>query len=137
MKNSSKILYRRNIQFFFPFFNILGPFRGGDEIRNLSMLFCDEIISPQTVTFFKSYNEQELPASGQIGPTGDLPQEKQQVQGAASCPGGSSMPRGQQHAQGAAGCPGGSSMPRRDQMPQGSSMHRGKGIKRALYSTIP
>jgi hypothetical protein len=33
------------------FYDILG---GGDEIRSLSMLFCDEIIPPQTVTFFQN-----------------------------------------------------------------------------------
>ncbi len=52
MKNSSKILNKG----------------GGDEIRTLSMIFCDEIIPPKTVTFFQSLNNdlQEQPALKQI-----------------------------------------------------------------------
>jgi len=53
MKNSSKILNCRNIQKNLTFSSVLCPFRGGDEIRSLLMLFCDEIKPPQTVTFFK------------------------------------------------------------------------------------
>ncbi len=53
MKNSSKILISRNVQKNLTFYYVLCPFREGDEIRSLLMLFCDEIKPPQTVTFFK------------------------------------------------------------------------------------
>jgi hypothetical protein len=56
MKNSSKILNSRNVPKHLTFFYVLWPFRGGggDEIRSLWMLFCDETIPPQTVTFFQN-----------------------------------------------------------------------------------
>ena len=54
MKNSSKILNSRNVQKNLIFSYVLCPFRGGDEIRSLPMLFCDEIKPPETVTFLKS-----------------------------------------------------------------------------------
>jgi hypothetical protein len=68
MKNSSKILNKRNLPKNVTFFSVLGPFRGGDEIRTLSMIFCDEIIPPKTVTFFQNLNDdlQEQPALKQI-----------------------------------------------------------------------
>ncbi len=50
MKNSSKILKRRNVKkITFSCFTVL--LEGGDEIRSLSMVFCDKIKHPQTVTF--------------------------------------------------------------------------------------
>jgi hypothetical protein len=51
MKNSSKILNRRNVQKNLLFSVLLPFYRGGDEIIILSMVFCDEIKHPQTVTF--------------------------------------------------------------------------------------
>jgi hypothetical protein len=50
MKNSSKILNRRNTpkNYFFWLTVIL---EGGDEIISLSLGLCDEIKHPQTVTF--------------------------------------------------------------------------------------
>jgi hypothetical protein len=42
-------MYKKNIFFFL---SVL--LEGGDEIRSLSMQFCDEILPPpQTVTFFE------------------------------------------------------------------------------------
>ncbi len=38
----------------FPCFTVL--LEGGDEIRSLSMVFCDEIKHPQTVTFLLQIN---------------------------------------------------------------------------------
>ncbi len=35
-----------------PFFYLTIFLEGGDEIRSLSLVFCDEIKHPQTVTFF-------------------------------------------------------------------------------------
>ncbi len=35
----------------FTFFCFTALLEGGDEIRSLSMVFCDEIKHPQTVTF--------------------------------------------------------------------------------------
>jgi hypothetical protein len=49
--NSSKILKRRIVSKKFDFSKFECLFWGGDEIRSLSMVFCDEIIPPQTVTF--------------------------------------------------------------------------------------
>ncbi len=68
MKNSSKILNKRNLPKNVTFFSVLWPFREGDEIRTLSMIFCDEIIPPKTVTFFQNLNDdlQEQPALKQI-----------------------------------------------------------------------
>jgi hypothetical protein len=50
MKNSSKILkkYPKKITFFW----LTVFLEGGDEIRSLSLGFCDEIKHPQTDTFF-------------------------------------------------------------------------------------
>jgi hypothetical protein len=53
MKNSSKILNSRNVQKKNIFFLLSVLLEGGDEIRSLSMQFCDEILPPQTVTFFE------------------------------------------------------------------------------------
>ncbi len=52
-------MYKKNI---FSLLSVL--LEGGDEIRSLSMQFCDEILPPQTVTFFWTLNDdgQELPA---------------------------------------------------------------------------
>jgi hypothetical protein len=55
MKYSSKFLKKRNVEKKFIFFLLLALFLGGgggDEIRSLSMVICDEIKHPQTVTFF-------------------------------------------------------------------------------------
>jgi hypothetical protein len=55
MKNSSKILKRRNVEKnTFSCFTVL--LEGGDEIKSLSMVFCDEIKHPQTVTFLLQIN---------------------------------------------------------------------------------
>ncbi len=51
MKNSAKVLDRRNIQKNLLFFWLTVLLEGGDEIRSLSLGFCDEIKHPQTVTF--------------------------------------------------------------------------------------
>jgi hypothetical protein len=50
MKNSSKILDRRNVKKLV-FFWLTVLLEGGDEIRSLSLGFCDKIKHPQTVTF--------------------------------------------------------------------------------------
>ena len=96
MKNSSKILNSRNVQKNLIFSYVLCPFRGGDEIRILSMIFCDEIIPPKTVTFFQNLNDdlQEQPALKQISLY-----QRPSTWGAAR-PGGSSIPRREQHMQG-------------------------------------
>jgi hypothetical protein len=41
-------MYKKKLSFS----SCLPFFWGGDEIRSLSMVFCDEIKQPQTVTFF-------------------------------------------------------------------------------------
>ncbi len=78
------------------------------------MQFCDEILPPPNRHLFLNlnYEEQELPALKQIGPTTNLPQGEHQAQGATAFPEGISMPResslprgrsilrGEQHAQG-------------------------------------
>jgi hypothetical protein len=46
MKYSSKILKRRILSKKFDFLKFLCPIWGGDEIRSLAMVFCDEIIPP-------------------------------------------------------------------------------------------
>jgi hypothetical protein len=51
MKNSSKIMNRRNVQKNFSFFCLTVLLEGGDKIRSFSLVFCDEIKHPQTVTF--------------------------------------------------------------------------------------
>jgi hypothetical protein len=51
MKNSSKILNRRNVQKKITFFCLTVLLEGGDEIRSLSLGFCDEIKHHKTVTF--------------------------------------------------------------------------------------
>ncbi len=46
MKNSSKILNIRNVPKKIIFFLLSVLLEGGDEIRSLTMQFCDEILPP-------------------------------------------------------------------------------------------
>jgi hypothetical protein len=59
MKYSSKILERRNVQKKLSFSCCLPFFWWGDEIRSPSMVFCDEIKHPQTVTIFVNKQRME------------------------------------------------------------------------------
>jgi hypothetical protein len=59
MKYSSKFLKRRKVQKKLSFSFCLLFFWGGDEIRSLSMVFCDEIKHPQTVTIFVNKQRME------------------------------------------------------------------------------
>jgi hypothetical protein len=51
MEYSYKILKRRIVLKKLDFFHFNAFFGGGDEIRSLSIVFCDEILPLQTVTF--------------------------------------------------------------------------------------
>ena len=129
----------KNIKFFC--FSVL--LEGGDEIRSLSMLICDEILPPPNRhLFWKS----KMMMSKSYLLWSDWPNWR--PTGGAASPGGSRMPRrdkharGEQHAQNWPACTGGSSMPRIDQdapvgaaCPEGNSMSRESSMPRR--SSIP
>ncbi len=94
MKNSSKILKSRNVQKKNIFFLLSALLEGGDEIRSLSMQLCDEILPPQTVTFF----ELKMMMSRSYLIWSRLAYLRTFRQ--AASPGDSSIPRRDQHAQG-------------------------------------